>query len=614
METPPSIHVRSSSILLTLFCFAAGLIDDNACDSVDVLNTPCVASLDEHVSLIQRRALKGKNVLSAAVEFDATFSDPFDDVPSDLVRDAVRGRYDLQYLVSVRNATKSALAMIDTSRRLKAAQTWDVAAVRSALTSVHCQGTELKRSCAFKNLYFNYNEGGFYVFSLEGARHPDFHSVLLLHKWSKKGAIKQKTFSSLEAFRAFLDEHLPLQHQGLSLIFDSVWHQNIGHAIWDGLYPAFSALCEWGREAESFRSVVGFKEKCHQPFADDGKCMSEGVFRRFGGDELLPYMDLKNEGWQRFDDSIAGSGRKGQRSIGKDYSLPGSRENDRVRKFRDRMYTSHGLELPRGNGLLKADLKPLPSPMQGIIIHNKRFAFPELELLHDIANSSSDTSQVHFRYVDFGAQPYRGSFRRQLELIGKTALHISGPGTAQAYAPFLPDRSIHINLGDRRRLPGEEESLFKGRSVSFMEEVWSEGIPYLRALHYDPYLQAPIGLDKSHLLELIEQGTNLIRLSFPLPVPAGENLSPIARVFVEYCKAIGSECEVLIGLLNGDKRAGFKTRAPDVGWCVENAWAESIVFEMGGWSEQGLQDDGQHVQCKTDHRVLHQIRTRLLGW
>jgi len=533
--------------------------------------------------------------------------DAFADVPMKLVREAVRNG--VTYLPGPMQTPAPGAIIL---QREPTFELGEEQALREALTTVECRGLKRNRTCAFKNLYFNLDDNGFQVLSLEGTTFPDFKSVMLLHKFASPNKIRLKSFKSLFEFRDFVQTHSPKVHEGLSLVYDSIWHFNIGHALWDGLYPAFLALCEWGRSSEKFRSVVGIAGNCKQPGTEDGKCMSEGVFRRFGGGEFLPYSGLNGTGWHRFTDAVAGSGRKGQRSINRDYALPGASTEplDGARLFRDRMYLSHGLE--------KLRVRTSEQALNGIIIDNKRFTPPEVDLLRTFANEVSSQGQIYLEYLSYGSHPYGGNFTKQLELVQGAVIHVSGPGTGQAYGPFLGDGSVHVNLGDRRSVFADFSSAADDKHVdkfvSFLEEVWSEGIPYIRALYYDPFLREPTNLQKPELFAIISNAKRLIDSSFAIPVPPGVNLSPVGQVFKEYCYANETGCEEVLSQMNGDRAVGFSSSIEDVGWCTTYAWAENIVFEKGGWSKEGQEVDGHVVSCALDRSLLQEIRSRHFGF
>jgi hypothetical protein len=407
----------------------------------------------------------------------------------------------------------------------------------------------------------------------------------------------------------------PKAHEGLSLIYDSIWHFNIAYAIWDGLYPAFVALREWGRQGEKFRSVVGVPANCssggYSHVADD-HCMAEDVFETFGGNGMLKYPEL--QGWHSFSDSIAGSGRKGYRSINQDYDLPGGRDLDAARLFRDRMYSSHGLPIPKARKSSAADRE---FPLRGIIIRNGRFKTSEVELLQKVAKELS-TDDFQLDYIDYRKGDLAGNFTKQLEMIGSLTFHISGPGTSQSYGPLLPDGSVHINLGDRR--PAEDDPYKSGmnnqtltaltRGSFYMEEQWSEGIPYIKALFYDPFKKLPGEFTQSGLTALILEARTLVQSDFALPVARGDNLSPLSRVFTDYCRAIGSECNIVLSEMNGDDGSKH-THGQNL--CITYSWSEWVVFEAGPYADSLKNNETE--SCPLPQReLLRQVRHKQYGW
>lgn len=566
-----------------------------------------VQGTDDYVDLLQSRTLVGSSEESRVYSTDEAtdeevFSDPFDEVPAEqMVRDAA----------GVSHPKGMPDSWSYTQKETETTEVWDDDALKRALTSVQCKSSEHNRSCAFENLYFNQEDGGFFVFSLADTEHPDFNSVMLFEKWYAKGAIRRRNFDSLESLREFLQVHQPVVKAGLSLLYDTMFHFNIAHALWDGLYPAFLALCEFGRHDDSFRSVVNLRGGGEYQGRQKGEHFSEGVLKKFGGGELMSYEQLKGSGWHVFADIIAGSGHKGQRSINRQYALPGGRSLDGARRFRDRMYTSHGLPVPSARA-------SSAFPLRGIIIDNKRFNSQEVALLKNIAKTSSSTSKAQLEYINYGSAPFAGNFTRQLQLIGSVGLHISGPGTAQGYGPFLPDGSVHVNLGDRRgQTVGKGTQPDDHRRVSFMEEVWSEGVPYIRALYYDPLLQHPRNYTEPEVRSLLQHAIDLARSNFTVPVKAGANLSPIGHVFKEYCASSAALCNSLLSWMNSYKISGMSDFAgvPDAPWCSsDGAWAEAVVFEMGGWSEAGVKVGNSTVHCLLDRKVMRQVRARHLGW
>merc|ERR1719171_698893 len=64
--------------------------------------------------------------------------------------------------------------------------------------------------------------------------------------------------ASLEAFTDWLGKSAgPIQfHEGLTLAVDPTWHNNIGHALYDTMYPAFTSMIQLGLQEEEFRLLL----------------------------------------------------------------------------------------------------------------------------------------------------------------------------------------------------------------------------------------------------------------------------------------------------------------------------------------------------------------------
>ena len=66
---------------------------------------------------------------------------------------------------------------------------------------------------------------------------------------------------------------------GLTLVFDVMWHHNIGHALFDGLYPAYLGLCKFGLQAVPFVAAAGIDPA-------STRYMSEDIIDVFSGGGL----------------------------------------------------------------------------------------------------------------------------------------------------------------------------------------------------------------------------------------------------------------------------------------------------------------------------------------
>ena len=96
----------------------------------------------------------------------------------------------------------------------------------------------------------------FYLFTVANGKQLDNSVRVSLS--SRNGALtvpKVKTFSNIVALNAHVSNFE--RWSGLTVVFDVMAHQNVGHALFDGLFPAFLALRKFGLQSRSFRFWEG---------------------------------------------------------------------------------------------------------------------------------------------------------------------------------------------------------------------------------------------------------------------------------------------------------------------------------------------------------------------
>lgn len=509
----------------------------------------------------------------------------------------------------------------DTPKSLDEVLDYDEKHVPEKLSNVTCQGPARNITCSFKNLYFESGpEPKWWVFTIKGIYMPDMEGLTFASKYGGPVPIAVHKFEDNAEAALVLKHYNAKKYRGLTLIFSAIWHQNMGHALWDGLYPAYTALTQWGRHDETYRSLVDHSSDCYQANTEDGRCMSEKVFKTFGKGDFISMQHLmeSKDQWHVFKEAIAGSGNKGARSINRDYSLPNGNVNDTVRSFRDRMYTSYGLTPPQARTGSAQHRKGGPRSMRGVIVSNSKYSRTEKVMLKSFATVAGSmasqiiqedglTGSLNLQYVDYAEM---NDFKKHLELIRHTDVHMSAVGTPSCLAPFLSDGSVHINLGNNEwpggqdlQVHGQPVPYSQGHGVSYMEEYWSEGIPYIRALYYNSATQH-LGLKRRELQNLAMQAYKLIHSDFQIPVQPGENLSPVGKTFKEYCYSDHKACEYALKMMNGELD---EKHAKDHKDCQTYAYAEMAVFEVGAYGEDG--HNGQH--CSLHHiEKLRKIRKK----
>lgn len=351
------------------------------------------------------------------------------------------------------------------------------------------------------------------------------------------GPIWVKRHASLEAFEAYLEKGPPLkEHEGVTLAFRPLWHFNIGHALYDGLYPAFVSLVQWGLQRENWRTLLF--ESDNSAWASGPQARNEQVFDAIGGGGLLRLKELPGSVKHRFETFVIGVGANGNKmDYNSNFTLGAGRELNAAWWLRRKVYSSLGIVKPRRKGTM----------LRGIIVHNRRFKVGDGDskvpppwvdtvirraaqdgVKLDYVNWEEQTSCLTVGQGDGKCIASTGAadFRRHIKLISQTHIHISAPGTAMMYQQFLPDGSVHVNLGNLMGTPVPQ----------FWEEHMAEGAPYIRALYYWPTFNnsTPNAREADRVVALVSEARRLVASGFKIPVPVGANLSPLAQVTKAY--------------------------------------------------------------------------------
>ena len=431
---------------------------------------------------------------------------------------------------------------------------------------------------------------------------------------------KKRVFETYVQLEKFVRNTIyPKVIPSLTLYFGQLWHHNIGHALFDGLYPAYVGLIRFSpRHLQSFRILAGI-DNCND-------CWSEDVYGRFGGLGILKQRVLnamsKNR-WYMFEELVMGSGTMCQRCNQPNLQLCGGIELDATRLFRDRMYRQHGLAHPIIRRNSSAEHRTRQDIIQAFIIDNKRFTVEDRKELdaaiHEINNSTSKNLQwplinvtyLHYNHVkaqnetiqinataaDIRPPTYElvdNNFIAQLKILHRIDIHISGPGTGQMYQPFLSDGSVNINLGGLRPWGLEKTDQ---AYASYLEQHMTSGTPYIKGLYY-PINERVKGIKKDEVIKLIRQASQLILEGFSLPVNPQENLAADGRIFVEMCERDKIFC------------SSVTVRSSNNTFACLDMWVEDLVHENRQWSLNGFVDSGRNITCPFNHTLLHELRLK----
>ncbi|CAF3120328.1 unnamed protein product, partial [Rotaria sp. Silwood2] len=107
-------------------------------------------------------------------------------------------------------------------------------------TTIQCVGSLYNQSCLYHNLY--YVDSAFTILTIKGQHLPSYSvriDAFVLWPLTPNKRVFD-SYSDLETFvRTVID---PKIIPSVTLYFGQYWHDNIGHALFDGLYPAYVAL------------------------------------------------------------------------------------------------------------------------------------------------------------------------------------------------------------------------------------------------------------------------------------------------------------------------------------------------------------------------------------
>ncbi|CAF3815126.1 unnamed protein product [Rotaria sp. Silwood1] len=436
------------------------------------------------------------------------------------------------------------------------------------------------------------------------------------------------SYSELEKF--IRDSADPIVIPGVTLSFGFGWLGNIGHTLFDGLYPAYVALIRFPpRHLQPFRLLASIDE-C-------ATCRDEDILNRFSGLGIMKHYvlnDMSNGSWFVFDEFVMGGGMMCQRCTQPNLQLPGGVELDGSRLFRDRMYLQHGIIPPARRYKSSTEGRNRHDVLVAYVIDNKRYTENDRKeinaAIEEINNytiahhnrsiadiNKLDWPLVKVSYIDYGSAESRKRkssrftatpidtrsptyelietyFTAQLRLLRTMDIQITGPGTGSMYQSFVPDGSVVINAGGLIPLRAEDRNI---TYTSFMEQYMASGAPYLKALYY-PINDRPKGIKRQQLVKLIREAAKLIMNGFSMPVNPRDNLAPDGQLFVELCEKDKALCELITA------------RARGTGFDCYHFWVEELIHERGPWREVVGSDGKRKTQCPFNQSLMRELRDK----
>ncbi|CAF3822772.1 unnamed protein product [Rotaria sp. Silwood1] len=437
------------------------------------------------------------------------------------------------------------------------------------------------------------------------------------------------SYSELEKF--VRDSANPKVLPGVTLFLHFPWLGNIGHTLFDALYPPYAAIIPFPpRHLQPFRLLAHIDE-C-------ATCWDEDILNRFSGLGIMKHYvlnDMSNGSWFVFDEFVMGGGMMCQRCTQPNLQLPGGVELDGSRLFRDRMYLQYGVIPPVRRYKSSAEGRNRHDILVAYVIDNKRYRendrreiYAAMEEINNYTiehqnRSIADinkldwplvkVSYIHYYRIGEVHKKKRTRFNAtptdarsptyelvetflgaQLRLLRTMDIQITGPGTGAMYQTFLPDGSVVINVGGLIQLRAEDQNI---TYTSFMEQYMTSGAPYLKGLYY-PINDRPKGIKRQQLVKLIREAANLIMNGFSMPVNPRDNLAPDGQLFVELCEKDKALCELITG------------REPGTSFLCYHSWVEELIHERGPWREVVGSDGKRKSHCPFNRTLMRELRDK----
>ncbi|CAF1324267.1 unnamed protein product [Rotaria sp. Silwood1] len=437
------------------------------------------------------------------------------------------------------------------------------------------------------------------------------------------------SYSELEKF--IHDSADPKVLPGVTLFLHFPWLGNIGHTLFDALYPAYTAIIPFPpRHLQPFRLLSAIDECTH--------CHYEDILNRFSGLGIMKHYvlnNMSNGNWFVFDELVMGGGMMCQRCTQPNLQLPGGVELDGSKLFRDRMYVQYGVIPPARRYKYSTEGRNRHDVLAAYVIDNRRYSESDrreidaaMEEINNYAiahqnQSIADINKldwplVKVSYIDytsigadhkektsrFKATPIDARsptyelidtfFAAQLRFLRTMDIQITGPGTGAMYQTFLPDGSVVINVGGLIPLAAEDQNI---TYTAFMEQYMASGATYLKALYY-PINERPKGIKRQELVKLIRQAAKLIMNGFSMPVNPRDNLAPDGQLFVELCKKDKALCELITA------------RAAGTSFLCYHSWVEELIHERGPWREVVDSDGKRKSHCPFNRTLMRELRDK----
>lgn len=357
-------------------------------------------------------------------------------------------------------------------------------------------------SVHYKNLYILNNV--IYYFTTENIELPIVNIWTNYYSW--RPVIK--LFNSDEELKNFVISNFEKAITIENGVYGGiVWSHNIGHGLFDGLYPSYLSLVKFGKWHEDFTFITN-------DWDDAQKNMTHGVVEAFSRSSILELNKTNNNYIVK--NFFCGTGRTGIRVMREDYTLYG-KKYEGIRHFRKRIFETYGLN---------SDLPTNKDNPKIIIIDNIRYTVED--------RVEIDKAIYHYKKLGYNIEylywyNYK-TFSEQMKRFEDVDIQVSAPGTGMNYSPFLKRGAVSVNLGCIKYFPNDLTKPLP----AYMEQAVGAGQDEISTIFYDR--SNHLTLISEELIKKIDEAISLIKNSVVLT----NNLNIDAQIYVEYCKRVSN--------------------------------------------------------------------------
>lgn len=375
--------------------------------------------------------------------------------------------------------------------------------------------TDNATSIKYNNLYSI--NGTIYFLSVGYVDLPYIKKFTISYDWRPEII----TFDSEKKLITYIQTLQNIEVIDLSVLADNLWYGNIGHGLFDVLYPIYLALLKFGYVDEPFTFLSiewWWREN-----------MMYDTIKAFTKQDLLEYPNLDKNKVYHFKTLVVGTDPTGNRVQNKEVFIYG-KQWDGLHQFKKRIFDVHNITID----------KPINNIPKVIIINNKRFNEEDLRVIHTVIEQMSNLCDIKFvdwynDYKDSG----NPTFVNQMIDFQEVDIQVTAPGTAMMYVPLMKKGAVNINVGFIEHTQTNDvrgnlkilEYKYEDHLIpAYMEQPICAGTYYVTSLYYDRYKYN--NLEVQPLIDIIYQAIDIVKSGQLIE----GNVAKDGEVFREYCR------------------------------------------------------------------------------